>query len=183
MTVLTQPGTGACQATAGSGTVGASNVTVAVMCSSAAPGSTVFSSPGTFTFTVPPGVTSISAVAIGAGGVGGQGPSAGGGGSLAYENNIAVTPGQQFTVVVGQGGAWYQMSTDIYAGGASSFADMVAGGGGGGDNGGVGGTASGGDVDHSGGSAGSSCCNAGGGGAAGYTEDGQSGGMGSVLQW
>jgi len=178
VTVLTQPSTGVCQVTSGSGTVGTSNVTVAVACSSA--GSTVYSTPGTYTFTVPPGVTSISAVVIGAGGVGGQDSIAGGGGALAYKNNIPVTVGQQLPVVVGPAGAWFQMSTDVYEGGPSSFAGMIAGGGAGGNTTGSGGTASGGDVNNSGGNGGMSCYpNAGGGGAAGYTENGQNGGNGT----
>tara|TARA_Y100001972_G_scaffold117222_1_gene155973 strand:- start:646 stop:1512 length:867 start_codon:yes stop_codon:yes gene_type:complete len=59
-----------------------------------------FTTPGTYTFTVPPGVTSVSVVCIGAGGCGGA--YGAGGGSLAYKNNIAVTPGATHTVVVGQ---------------------------------------------------------------------------------
>jgi len=88
-----------------------------------------FTSPGTYTFYVPAGVTSVSAVAIGGGGGGGR-PArytdsgdpntivayspvpgsltgnfySGGGGGLAYKNSISVTPGQALTVVVGSGG-------------------------------------------------------------------------------
>jgi hypothetical protein len=82
---------------------------------------------GTFSFVVPAGVTSISVVAV-AGGGGGVTPGsytggtsmpviwatppgsasgtvyAGGGGALAYTNNISVTPGQVLTVVAGGGG-------------------------------------------------------------------------------
>jgi len=81
---------------------------------------------GTYSFIVPAGVTSISVVAV-AGGGGGVTPgnytssalpivwatppgspsgnvNAGGGGALAYTNNITVTPGQVLTVVVGAGG-------------------------------------------------------------------------------
>ena len=60
----------------------------------------------TYDWYVPEGVTSISVVSVGGGGGGcavhdGGG---GGGGSLAYKNNIAVTPGQKITVQVGCGG-------------------------------------------------------------------------------
>lgn len=62
---------------------------------------------GTFTFTIPDGVTSISAVCIGGGG-GGGGYNAycagGGGGGLAYKNNIPVQPNTIITIVVGAGG-------------------------------------------------------------------------------
>ena len=58
-----------------------------------------FTTPGTYTFTVPSGVTSVSVVCVGAGGAGGA--YGAGGGSLAYKNNITVTPGQSHTVVVG----------------------------------------------------------------------------------
>jgi hypothetical protein len=87
-----------------------------------------FTSPGTYTFIVPAGVTSISMVAVGGGGAtfkpgnytggnalpftyntppgSGSGTYyAGGGGALAYKNNVSVTPGQTLTVVVGAGGA------------------------------------------------------------------------------
>ena len=65
---------------------------------------------GTFTFTVPPAITSISAVCIGGGGGGagadtrsGQGMGGGGGGALCY-GTIAVTPGEILSVTVGAGG-------------------------------------------------------------------------------
>lgn len=64
---------------------------------------------GTYSWLCPPGVTSVSVVCIGAGGAGGGGPqniggglyAGGGGGGCAYKNNISVTPGQSYTVVVG----------------------------------------------------------------------------------
>lgn len=66
-----------------------------------APGETLFSTPGTFTFIVPAGVTQLSAVAIGAGGGGGYSwaNSAGKGGALAWAN-FSVTPGQAITITV-----------------------------------------------------------------------------------
>lgn len=69
-------------------------------------GQTEFTTPGTYSWTAPAGVTSVSAVAVGGGGSGGQGNVAtgGGGGGLGWKNNIQVTPGQSYTVVVGFGG-------------------------------------------------------------------------------
>jgi len=65
--------------------------------------------PGSVSYTVPTGVTSISVVAIGAGGGSRVGYNAndntitgGAGGGLAYQNNIAVTPGETLTVVAGE---------------------------------------------------------------------------------
>ena len=68
----------------------------------------LFSRAGTYTFVVPAGVTSISAVCVGGGGrpnrisntTVGAGIG-GGGGALAWVNNIPVTPGESLTVVVG----------------------------------------------------------------------------------
>ena len=112
------------------------SVTVTITDTSAAPvGESVYTVPGTYSWTCPAGVTSVSAVAIGGGGGGTiwyggtQGGSGGGGGGLGYKNNIAVTPGNTYTVVVGAGGASYSG-----AGGNSYFitTTTVRGGGGGG---------------------------------------------------
>lgn len=80
----------------------------------------VFDTPGNFTYVIPAGVTSISAVAVGGGGGGGDGlytysnqfndvmcsaGGGGGGGALAYTNNIPVTPGQTIYITVGAGGS------------------------------------------------------------------------------
>ena len=70
-------------------------------------GQSLFSSPGTYTFTVPARVSTISAVAVG----GGRGGSyiwsygAGGGGGTAWIAGLPVTPGETFTVGVGGGGS------------------------------------------------------------------------------
>lgn len=79
-----------------------------------------YTTPGTYTFTVPAGVTSLSVVGVGGGGGGAQNttaPSGGGGGMLGFTNNIAVTPGETFTVVVGAGGT--SGTTTGNAGGAT----------------------------------------------------------------
>jgi len=70
--------------------------------------SQLFSTPGTYSWTVPAGVTSISVAGIGGGGGGSQksaGGSGGGGGLISYSNSISVTPGTTCTIVVGAGGA------------------------------------------------------------------------------
>ena len=59
-------------------------------------------SPGTFTFVVPSGVTGLSVMCVGAGG-GARDGRGGGGGGLGWINNLAVSPGQAVPVVVGQG--------------------------------------------------------------------------------
>tara|TARA_Y100000746_G_scaffold18919_1_gene14737 strand:- start:38 stop:1813 length:1776 start_codon:yes stop_codon:yes gene_type:complete len=143
-------------------------------------GQTAYTSPGSYTFTVPSGVTSISMVAIGGGGDGAPASrpqsygSGGGGGGLGYKNNYSVTPGQQIAVLVG----WneensYVVNTSTVKGGngerggyGSSASTGGAGGsytGDGGGNGGAGGNNEG--------SAG-----AGGGGAGGYSGNGGKGG-------
>jgi hypothetical protein len=66
------------------------------------PGQDEYTTPGSYSWTAPAGVTSVCVVCVGSGGSGapytGKG---GGGGALAYKNNIAVTPGQSYTVYVG----------------------------------------------------------------------------------
>ena len=64
-----------------------------------------YTSAGTYSFTVPGGVTAISAVAVGSGHMGVRSSSGGGGGgpggSLRWSSSIAVTPGETLTVFVG----------------------------------------------------------------------------------
>ena len=145
--------------------------------------------PGTYEWTCPPNVTSVCAVAVGAGGSGGNTPSAsggGGGGGLGWKNNIAVTPGQTYTVVVGDratpasggdGGDSYFINTSTVCGfGGSGNNGTLTGGAGGsytGDGGGDGGD--GGSVTNAGGYEG------GGGGAGGYTGKGGNGGSGDGI--
>ena len=77
-------------------------VVVAAIPNNSADGSAVFTSSATWT--VPAGVNNICAVCVGAGGAGrlyyGTG---GGGGALAWANQIVVIPGETYSVVVGQG--------------------------------------------------------------------------------
>ena len=58
-----------------------------------------YTTAGTYTWVCPAGVTSVSVVCIGGGGTGGA--YGGSGGSLAYKNNITVSPGTSYTIIVG----------------------------------------------------------------------------------
>jgi len=69
---------------------------------SVAYGEATFVIPGIYAFTVPPGVTQLSAVAIGGGGAATAG--GGGGGGLRF-NTFSVTPGSIIYITVGGGGA------------------------------------------------------------------------------
>jgi len=100
-------------------------------------GSRSFTTVGTFTWIVPSGVTSISIVSVGGGGTGSFGGTCGslsitykggGGGALAYVNNISVTPGASYTVVVGDRGAFpYGSSPTLGNGGCSSVTAVTGG--------------------------------------------------------
>ena len=70
----------------------------------------IYTTPGTYTWVAPAGVTSVAVLTVGGGGGGSGGRRfgnyavAGGGGALAYRNAVAVTPGSSYTVVVGARG-------------------------------------------------------------------------------
>jgi hypothetical protein len=74
-------------------------------------GGQTFSTPGTYQWTCPAGITTVLAECWGAGGGGSSGlpgsggGSGGGGGEYAAEPSLAVTPGKSYTVVVGAGGS------------------------------------------------------------------------------
>lgn len=104
-------------ATNANGTSTTSNTSNAVI-PKAAPGNQTFLASGTFT--VPSGVTSISAVAIGGGQSGSIGgtPDGGNGGNLRWAT-ISTTPGESLTVTVGSGGI--AASTTRLNGGNSSI--------------------------------------------------------------
>ena len=159
--------------------------------------SSTFTTVGSNTFTVPAGVTKISAVLIGGGGAGGGGSAGGsgsggqggGGGGLRYINDFPVTPGQTLTIIVGAGGnggtgaGGNGANSEIVGvatafggtGGAADYTGTVGAGGTGsiiagnigGSSGGNGGTAT-------------LTTGAGGGGSAGYSGNGGSGGNGSI---
>jgi len=131
-------------------------------------GEEIFTTYGTYTWTCPAGVTSVCAVCVGAGGRGGG--AGGGGGGLGWKNNISVTPGQSYTVVVGRGG-----QPGAANGGDSYFINTSTVRGGGGKNGWNGG--SGGNYTGDGGGNGGSgsaqtTWGGGGGGAGGYSGNG-----------
>jgi hypothetical protein len=76
----------------------------------APPGQDAYVTAGTYSWVAPAGVTSVSVVAVGSGAAAvfyRVGPalywSGGGGGALAYTNNLTVIPGNSYTVVVAAG--------------------------------------------------------------------------------
>ena len=151
-------------------------------------GQALYTTVGTTDWTCPDGVYSVCAVAIGGGGGGyhsGAAGNGGGGGGLGWRNDIAVTPGAVYTVVVGQagvgndyglanGGESYFINTTTARGrgGVSPNSPSAPGTGGGynGQGGGSGGTTSGYD----------DTAGRGGSGAGGYSGNGnsQTGGAG-----
>lgn len=145
-------------------------------------GQQAYTTAGTYTFTVPAGVTSISALCVGGGG-GGKGYANDGatGGALSYINSVSVTPGQSITVVVGSGGtgapAWTNTQNGTYTNGGESRADYFCVARGGGTNTGNVGTS------FLGGGGGPSYAlngGGGGGGAGGYSGVGGEGGTGDT---
>lgn len=145
--------------------------------------------PGSYIWTVPSGVYSISVVCVGAGGGGGYGAgygAGGAGGNLRYVNDISVIPGSTYSVIVGAGGApGTTITTPGFAGGDSSFGStlvLARGGGGGFDYAGapnlVGNIGTGGN----GGYGGIGPGDGGGGGAGGYSGDGGIGGDNYIVQ-
>lgn len=161
-------------------------------------GEATYTTPGTYQWVCPAGVTAVSVVCVGGGAGAASDYNAGGGGGLAWCNNIPVTPGNSYTVVVGTGGtggvgtstgnsggsSYFINASTVFAEGATSAvrsAGSVSSGGGysvssaygssGGGNGGGSGTTS------------SASYRAGGGGAGGYSGAGGTGGSGlSVAQ-
>lgn len=92
--------------------------------------SVAFNTPGTFTFTVPDGIYSITTTGCGGAGGGGSGdgganndgPGYGGGGSNLITQTFSVTPGQVLDVVVGGGG-----TVGFGQRGGAGFPTMIAG--------------------------------------------------------
>lgn len=102
---------------------------------SSGPQTSTFSAPGTYTFTVPAGATSMTAYLWGAAGGAGVPSYSGKGGAGGYsEGTIHVTSGDQLTITVGQGGNnWF--SGNEFATGPT----IIGGGGRAATNGGAGG--------------------------------------------
>lgn len=136
-------------------------------------GQEAFITAGTFSWVAPDGVTSVSVVCVGGGSS--YDSYGGSGGGLGYKNNISVTPGNSYTVVVGSGGpqtsdgpgqdSYFINTSTVKGGGAPNrnYGGTYTGDGGG--NGGSG-------TEPSGGSGRA------GGGAGGYSGNGGNGGGG-----
>lgn len=132
-------------------------------------GQVEYLSPGSYSWTCPPNVTSVSVVCVGAGGGGGSSwaVNGGSGGGLGYKNNIAVTPGQSYSVFVGTKG-----TRGANPGQTSYFIDVNTVAGKGGNGQAQNNSTYGGYVGDGGGMGGSSTGWGGGGGAGGYAGDG-----------
>jgi hypothetical protein len=142
VTIGTQPVGQHCGVSSGSGSSVTSNVSnISVSCVS-----TIYSTPGSYTWTVPDGVTSIQVVVTGGGG-GGGGPGGGytggsGGDGAVVTGTLTVVPGDNLNLVVGGGGGTGTDGTPSYGsgggGGGASFVNagtanqLISGGGGGG---------------------------------------------------
>ncbi|WP_342557583.1 glycine-rich domain-containing protein [Lysinibacillus sp. FSL P4-0201] len=108
--------------------------------------SKVFETPGTFTWTIPEGVTEVFLTGCGGGGSGAHGPDGasgyygpcGGGARYVEYYPVQVTPGQTVTVTVGAGGPAVThggtTGANGNAGGTTSFGTYVSLSGGGGGN-------------------------------------------------
>ena len=169
-------------------------------------GQQLFTSTGTSTWTVPDGVTQVSAVIVGAGGGGAGGHSGGtndeeggcggGGGGLSY-GTFEVTPGETLTIIIGTGGNGGGVQNGGSSGGTSRIRRglttlLQANGGGGGGHGipgsgGGGGSSTGPQRDGggTGGAGGQATDNTrgdggGGGGAGGYSGNGGAGASSST---
>jgi hypothetical protein len=162
------------------------------------PGQQEYTTPGTYSWTAPAKVRYVSVVCVGGGGAGQiftSYSSGGGGGGLGWKNDIPVTPGNTYTVVVGAGGIKKSASntTQAPSGEDSYFIDTSTVMGGGGEGGRYtgnnlinvarGGTyvgdggGNGGDGGPPVGTSGTTAYAYGGGGAGGYSGDGGYGGM------
>lgn len=149
-----------------------------------------------FSWVVPAGVNTVSAVCVGGGGGGGgnngssgPGASGGGGGELSYAASMSVTPGETLTLRVGVGGTGGTTSANPTAGGSSwirrgttfllqgqgggqGLTNVTSGLGGSGGSTQVGSDRTGGGSGGNGGSARNNGGGAGGGGAGGYSGNG-----------
>jgi hypothetical protein len=95
-------------------------------CSWIASGTVAYTTPGTYSWVVPTGVSTISGLTIGggggaSGGGGGNSGGGGGGGGLRYSTSIAVTVGETVTIVVGSGGAGTAVGSNGGNGGSSQI--------------------------------------------------------------
>jgi len=141
-------------------------------------GQIAYTQAGTYSFVCPANVFQVHVVCVGGGGNGflsTNGPNCGGGGGgLAWRNNISVTPGESYAVQVGGigGSSWFINSSTVSGFGGTSAINSQTGGGAGGGFFTVIGPGGGGF----GGRGGNSFSTpAGGGGAGGYTGNGGEG--------
>ena len=112
----------------------------------APPGQQAYTTPGTYSWVAPTGVTKVSVVAIGGGAGGSSNSYGGGGGGLGYKNNITVTPGSSYSVRVGSGGpqsvnggaSYFVCSSLVFGGNGYSCGSAGSHTGDGGGNGGTG---------------------------------------------
>jgi hypothetical protein len=86
----------------------------------------LYTTAGTYTYTVPVGINTLCVLCVGGGGAGAYNTTSaaggGGGGGLVWVNNISVTTGQSFTIIVGAGGNGASgANTAGIAGNASRF--------------------------------------------------------------
>jgi hypothetical protein len=136
------------------------------------PGESLYTTPGDYIWTCPPGVYNVTVLCIGGGGCGtGAASRSGGGGGLGWRNNISVVPGNTYNLSVGLGGQtpsanatnsfFFSTSTVRGSGGISGNYNPASGGGWAGTGGGSGGTGI-----------------SGAGGAGGYNGNGGDGGNG-----
>lgn len=129
-------------------------------------GESVYTNPGTYTFVAPANITSVSVVCVGSTLTWANNLKYGrGGGGLGYKNNIPVTPGSSYTVVVGTDNvdSYFINPTTVKGGSATGNSTGGTFVGDGGGNGGDGGASV-------------SGVGAGGGGAGGYNGNGGNGG-------
>lgn len=154
-------------------------------------GQQAYTTAGTYSWVAPTGVTKVSVVAVGSGASGGSNIG-GGGGSLGYKNNISVTPGSSYSVIVAAKNCRFSSSyfinkCTVNAPSGSPFGcatpTYTGDGGGKGGTGGVfpnGGGGGAGGYAGNGGNGGYGCfCNSGGAGAAGVGGGGGGGGGGA----
>ena len=130
-----------------------------------------YTTPGSYSFTVPSCVTSINVEVVGGGGNGGGNGGNGGSGGGYSSGTFSVTPGTAYTVNVGAAGGTTNVGALISATG-------------GGSNGGAAGSGSGGSVNRTGGLGGSGTSTYFGGGGGGWSGGGgMSGGGGASGSW
>jgi hypothetical protein len=131
-------------------------------------GQQTYTGAGSYSWTAPTGVTSVSVVAVGGTLYNGGGAESGAG--LGYKNNIAVVPGSSYTVVVGTGDSYFISTSTVKGGGNASTTGGTFFGDGGGTGGNTFSSAQGGGAGGYAGEGGSaSGAGAGGGGGGGGT--------------